>query len=230
MSKKNNNVKGYFESDEEENDNESSINSDDDNSIGRGIGDEDEEDEDEGEGEVEDAAEEGDGDEDEEIGAQQSLIKSMIEGSDAINENPVDDDDESEDDDNINYLQKINNDVNRNYIIETHPECEIHNQTEIQMLSSIVRNDKNIIIDDLHRTLPFLTKFEKARILGQRAKQINSGSKPFIKAELYNDLMDGYKIAEIELRQKLIPFIIRRPLTNGSSEYWKVSDLENILF
>jgi DNA-directed RNA polymerase subunit K/omega len=140
------------------------------------------------------------------------------------------DEEEDEEDDNINYLQKFNNEVNRNYILETHPECAIHNQTEIQMLSTIVRNDKNIIIDDLHRTLPFLTKFEKARILGQRAKQINSGSKPFIPSESYSNIIDGYKIAELELKQKLIPFIIRRPLTNGSSEYWKVSDLENIVF
>jgi DNA-directed RNA polymerase I, II, and III subunit RPABC2 len=144
--------------------------------------------------------------------------------------NEDEEEDEDEENDNINYLQKFNNEVNRNYILETHPECAIHNQSEIQLLSTIVRNDKNIIIDDLHRTLPFLTKFEKARILGQRAKQINSGSKPFIPIESYSNIMDGYKIAELELKQKLIPFIIRRPLTNGSSEYWKVSDLENIVF
>lgn len=222
MSKKNDNKSYFGESDEEEEENESINDSEeeDDNNSARGIEDDDEEEE--GEGEEEEEA----GDED--ILTQQSLIKNMIEGSDLINENEEDDD--SEEDDNVNYLQKINSDVNRNYIVEIHPECEIHNQNEIQILSTIVRNDKNIIIDDLHRTLPFLTKFEKARILGQRAKQINSGSKPFIPADLYDNLMDGYKIAEIELRQKLIPFIIRRPLTNGSSEYWKVSDLENILF
>ena len=33
-------------------------------------------------------------------------------------------------------------------------------------------------------------------------------------------------IAEEELKQKKIPFIIRRPLPNGASEYWKVKDLE----
>ena len=29
-----------------------------------------------------------------------------------------------------------------------------------------------------------------------------------------------------ELEEKKIPFIIRRPLPNGGSEYWNVSDLE----
>ena len=34
----------------------------------------------------------------------------------------------------------------------------------------------------------------------------------------------------MELQQKRIPFIIRRPLSNGSCEYWNVKDLENISF
>jgi hypothetical protein len=43
-------------------------------------------------------------------------------------------------------------------------------------------------------------------------------------------MIDGNLIAEMELAQKTIPFIIRRPLCNGGSEYWKVDDLENINF
>ena len=167
---------------------------------------------------------------DEEEAEEESSAQLLQNMAGTHDEDDAEEEEEDEENDNTNYLQKFNNEVNRNYILETHPECAIHNQTEIQMLSTIVRNDKNIIIDDLHRTLPFLTKFEKARILGQRAKQINSGSKPFIPRESYSDVIDGYKIAEMELKQKLIPFIIRRPLTNGSSEYWKVSDLENIVF
>jgi hypothetical protein len=34
----------------------------------------------------------------------------------------------------------------------------------------------------------------------------------------------------MELKQKRIPFIIRRPLPNGGSEYWRVQDLEDISF
>ena len=89
-------------------------------------------------------------------------------------------------------------------------------------------DEDGIIIDDLHRTIPYLTKYEKARILGQRAKQINSGSKPFIK--VHEDIIDGYIIAELELKAKSIPFIIRRPLPNGGSEYWSIKDLEDISF
>ena len=80
------------------------------------------------------------------------------------------------------------------------------------------------IIDDMHRTLPFITKYERTRILGIRAKQLNNGAKPFI--TLGEDMLDGYTIAKQELKEKKIPFIIRRPLPNGASEYWRLEDLE----
>ena len=41
-----------------------------------------------------------------------------------------------------------------------------------------------------------------------------------------NNIIDGVIIAEMELKEKKIPFIIRRPIPNGGSEYWKVEDLE----
>ena len=33
-------------------------------------------------------------------------------------------------------------------------------------------------------------------------------------------------LAKLELEEKRIPFIIRRPIANGSSEYWNIKDLE----
>ena len=139
-----------------------------------------------------------------------------------------DDEDEYDDDDDENYLQKFEIDVNRNYINEFHPECISHNYDEISKLSSVIRDDNGIIVDPLHKTIPFLTKYERARVLGQRAKQIETGSKPLVKVP--ENIIDGYLIAEIELEQKKIPFIIRRPLPNGGSEYWRLNDLQIIAF
>ena len=138
-----------------------------------------------------------------------------------------DDEDDDEDDDD-NYLQKFDIDVNKNYINEFHPECISHNYDEISKMSNVVRDDNGIIVDPLHKTIPFLTKYERARVLGQRAKQIETGSKPLVKVP--ENIIDGYLIAEIELEQKKIPFIIRRPLPNGGSEYWRLSDLQIIAF
>jgi DNA-directed RNA polymerase I, II, and III subunit RPABC2 len=143
---------------------------------------------------------------------------------------PVDElsDDSDEDDDGENYLQKFDKDLNENYITNFHPECAIQNYDEIMSMITVIRDKDGIIIDDLHKTVPFLTKFEKARILGQRAKQINSGATPFVKVP--ENVIDGYLIAEMELKEKRIPFIVRRPLPNGGSEYWSIKDLENIVF
>jgi DNA-directed RNA polymerase I, II, and III subunit RPABC2 len=125
-------------------------------------------------------------------------------------------------------LQKFDNEVNKNYIYEFHPECLNHNSDEIEKLAKVIRNEDNIIIDPLHRTIPYLTKYEKARVLGQRAKQIEVGAKPLVKVP--ENIIDSYIIAELELREKKIPFIIKRPIPGGAFEYWHLRDLENINF
>ncbi len=141
--------------------------------------------------------------------------------------NFIDDDDE-DNDDGEQYLQKFDQSVNQNYILNFHPESVLQNYDEILSMTKVIRHANGMVIDKLHRTIPFLTKYEKSRILGQRAKQINSGAYPFIKVP--ENVIDGYIIAELELKQQRIPFIIRRPLPNGGSEYWKVKDLEDISF
>jgi|LauGreSBDMM110SN_4_FD.fasta_scaffold91774_2 DNA-directed RNA polymerase I, II, and III subunit RPABC2 len=142
-----------------------------------------------------------------------------------IDNNDNDNEDEDEDDDE-NYLQKFNENIKKNIISDYHPELQFNNYEEIENLTTIIRNENGTIVDPLHKTLPFLTKYEKTRILGERTHQINSGSKPFISVE--SNIIDGYLIALAELEQKKIPFIIKRPLPNGGCEYWKLKDLEII--
>jgi DNA-directed RNA polymerase subunit K/omega len=139
-----------------------------------------------------------------------------------------DDDDDSGDDsddpDNAEYFQKLKSGVRDSFVATYHPESFSHNYDEIQTLSRVVRNSAGVIVDDLHKTIPIMTKYERTRILGQRAKQINEGAQPFIKID--STVIDGYLIAMKELEQKKTPFIIRRPLPNGGSEYWRIQDLE----
>jgi DNA-directed RNA polymerase I, II, and III subunit RPABC2 len=140
--------------------------------------------------------------------------------------------DEEEDEDpeeyNDNYLEKFDSELVKSYIDEFHPECLSHNYDEIAKLSIVVKNSDGIIIDPLHRTIPYLTKYEKARILGQRAKQIETGSMPFVKVP--ENIVDGHIIADLELKEKKIPFIIKRPIPSGGCEYWNLKDLEVIAF
>lgn len=150
-----------------------------------------------------------------------------IYGDGLVMNNEIFEDNEDDEEPDENYLQKFETNIKENYVSEFHPETSIQNYEEIVALSKVVRDKNNIIVDPLHRTIPVLTKYERTRVLGQRTKQLNSGSKPYITVP--DNVIEGHLIAELELEQKRIPFIIRRPLPGGAgSEYWSLKDLEII--
>ena len=135
-------------------------------------------------------------------------------------------DNNDDSDDDTNYLRKFETEMHENYIASCHQEMLHLNNSEVNALAHVVRNTDGAIIDVMHKTMPMLTKYEKTRILGQRAKQLNQGAQPMVPVD--KKIIDGYLIAQLELQQKALPFIIRRPLPGGKSEYWRVSDLEII--
>jgi DNA-directed RNA polymerases I, II, and III subunit RPABC2 len=147
------------------------------------------------------------------------------EGNTNIVSNLIDDLSDEEDDDE-DYLQKIDDDLHNHFLQSFHPELLQHNYEEVAALTKVTRNKEGVIIDPLHRTLPFITRYERAKILGERASQLEAGAKPMIKVE--PNVLDGYLIALKEFEEKKIPFIVKRPLPNGSCEYWKLQDLEII--
>jgi DNA-directed RNA polymerases I, II, and III subunit RPABC2 len=205
---------------------------------------EDDEEEEEEEEEDEDEDEEVDFDdedmEDSEVTVAKKKIAKKSQGSNDISTLPdtqielpsvfeKEDDDynsDSDEEEDEEYLQKFDKEIRENYILSQHPESLINNYDEIYNLAKVQRNKENIIIDNLHKTIPILTKYEKTKILGLRAKQLNNGALPYVK--LNSNIIDGYLIALKELEQKKIPFIIRRPLPSGASEYWHLQDLEII--
>lgn len=142
-------------------------------------------------------------------------------------EEEEEDEDEDEDEYDENYLQKFDETLKRNVIEEFHPELISHNYEEVEALCRVVRDENGIIMDPLHKTMPFITKYEKAKILGERAKQINSGAQPTVAVD--DNIIDGYLIALKEYENKSIPMIIRRPLPSGGCEYWRLADLELIV-
>ena len=137
------------------------------------------------------------------------------------------DDDEEEEEEDVNYLQKFDAKMRDNFILDHHPEAKTHNYEEVKALARVTRDGRGIVIDPLHKTIPFLTKYEMTRVIGQRAKQLDSGARAFVKVPL--NVIDGYHIALLELEQKKLPFIIKRPYPTGGVEYWNVSDLELLL-
>merc|ERR1719245_137700 len=71
-------------------------------------------------------------------------------------------------------------------------------------------------------TTRYMTKYERARVLGTRALQISMGAPVMV--ELAGET-DPLEIATKELRDCVIPIIIRRFLPDGSYEDWKIEDL-----
>ena len=75
---------------------------------------------------------------------------------------------------------------------------------------------------DKRVTTPYMTKYERARVLGTRALQISMCAP--IMVEIENET-DPLEIAKKELKEKKIPFVIQRNLPDGSYEYWPIQDL-----
>tara|TARA_B110000305_G_C19431523_1_gene636480 strand:+ start:232 stop:528 length:297 start_codon:yes stop_codon:yes gene_type:complete len=73
-------------------------------------------------------------------------------------------------------------------------------------------------------SVPFLTIYEKTSILGLRKQQLTNGAKTYLD-ENQNQYNDIETIANLELKEKKLPFIICRTFPNGLKEYFKLDDL-----
>lgn len=82
--------------------------------------------------------------------------------------------------------------------------------------SAIKGGDKSIrdkkIPESERTTTPYMTKYERARILGTRALQISMNAPVLVDLEGETDPL---QIAIKELREKKIPLIVRRYLPDG---------------
>ena len=100
-------------------------------------------------------------------------------------------------------------------LLDQHPEiCPDYEEI---VLEKLVLRDAN------HMTYPYLTLYERTKVLSLRASQLARGAPPFIDVPEY--LTDVYEVARAELEAKRLPYILKRPLPNGESEYWRLADL-----
>jgi DNA-directed RNA polymerase I, II, and III subunit RPABC2 len=77
--------------------------------------------------------------------------------------------------------------------------------------------------DAKHESPPFLTVYERTKILGTRTNQLAEGARPFVTVPEY--VTSPLDIAKLELEQRRLPYIIKRPMPDGTFEYWRLSDL-----
>lgn len=106
-------------------------------------------------------------------------------------------------------------------------ELKFNNKSKFDNFNKVMEmSNANFQNEIRKKTTNRLTKYEKTKILGIRAQQLSSGMPALI--EVPKNVRDIRVIAEMELEQRKIPFIIKRPLPNKGCEYIKVEDLEYI--
>ena len=129
-----------------------------------------------------------------------------------------------EDESSIDDNESINLDTNDD-LDENTSEINVSNMSNILYTNKLLNNiDSKTIKEKLSmtkKTLPLITKFEFSKIKSIRVTQLSNNSNPFNET----DLDDIEKIADEEIKQMKLPFIIKRNLPNGDYELWKLSEL-----
>ena len=116
-------------------------------------------------------------------------------------------------------------DITEKEMAEIDKECEIirNLKTIIKDIeyepSEIIRKDNQIVTGP-----PTLTRFEQARIMGARALQLSLGAPVFI--EIPKNATTSLEIAMEELKQRVIPIIIKRTLPNGDYQNLSIDQFE----
>ena len=118
-----------------------------------------------------------------------------------------------------------NVDLTEKEIAEIDKECEI------------IRNRETVTKDLEHKPTeitgkngqivtgpPTLTRFERARIMGARALQLSLGAPVFI--EIPKNATSSLEIAMEELKQRVIPIVIKRTLPNGDYQHIPIDQFE----
>ena len=110
------------------------------------------------------------------------------------------------------------------FLTTHHPECRLDYVEEVLQKLPLGSYPPDEGLDPKHKSVMYLTSFEKTKILGFRANQLAQGSRPFIHP-LPEYMTDVLEIAALELEQKRLPYILKRPMPNGTFEYVRLSDL-----
>ena len=168
----------------------------------------------------------------------------MSKSKKSVDENIVDSNQENESSSNDDNIAKIlstsvekaieqfkkiregdNKELTEKQIAEIDKECEIIRNREIitkdfqHVPVEITSKDDRVVAGPIT-----LTRFEKARIMGARALQLSLGAPVFI--EIPKNATSSLEIAMEELKQRVIPIVIKRTLPNGDYQHLPIDQFE----
>ena len=116
-------------------------------------------------------------------------------------------------------------DLTEKEIADIDKECEIIRNREV--ITKDLEHKPTEITDKGGQIVtgpPTLTRFERARIMGARALQLSLGAPVFI--EIPKNATSSLEIAMEELKQRVIPIVIKRTLPNGDYQHLPIDQFE----
>ena len=116
-------------------------------------------------------------------------------------------------------------DLTEKEIAEIDKECEIIRNRKI--ITKDLEHEQREITGKNGQIVtgpPTLTRFERARIMGARALQLSLGAPVFI--EIPKNATSSLEIAMEELKQRVIPIVIKRTLPNGDYQHLSIDQFE----
>lgn len=94
-------------------------------------------------------------------------------------------------------------------------------QDDIHKIQSVDRSQ--------YRSLPIMTKYEFDELIALRTLHLSRQAPPLVPVPddfKVQGNMSLRSIALQELKEKRLPYLIKRQMPNGKAEYWKVKDLD----
>jgi DNA-directed RNA polymerase subunit K/omega len=117
------------------------------------------------------------------------------------------------------FSGKLREDAHK--LLQAHPEIQADYMEIIRERLPV--KDLPVTKESNHKTYPFLTQYEKTKVLSHRASELAHNSRPFI--EVPKHVTNVSDIARLELEAKRFHYIIKRPLPDRTFEYWRLQDL-----
>jgi DNA-directed RNA polymerases I, II, and III subunit RPABC2 len=95
-------------------------------------------------------------------------------------------------------------------------------------VNPVFRNEVTEVVKQPRITREYFTKYEFTALLATRAQQLAEGAKPLASLDglKTSDPMFVWNLARREIEQRKLPFIIRRQMPNGESEFWSAQEME----
>ena len=106
----------------------------------------------------------------------------------------------------------------REYIAKIHPDSKFPDREEV----------KKSVGNSERKCMPFFTKYEYTELIGLRVNQLCHGASPLVSYSEFDKKSPDFmwKVANKEIAERKLPYILGRTLPDKSIEYWSAMELQ----